>query len=54
MCVCRLQQERVEAARMAEDLALQAAEMAVRQLEEEHTTQIIINTTNEEPDNEDQ
>ncbi|XP_050991392.1 cyclic nucleotide-gated cation channel beta-3 isoform X1 [Labeo rohita] len=50
----RLQQERVEAARMAEDLARQAAELAVRQLEEEHTTQIIIDTKTEEPDNEDQ
>ncbi|XP_051726331.1 cyclic nucleotide-gated cation channel beta-3 [Ctenopharyngodon idella] len=50
----RLEQERVEAARMAEDLARQAAEMAVRQLEEEHTTQIIIDTKNEEPDNDDQ
>ncbi|XP_056090248.1 cyclic nucleotide-gated cation channel beta-3 isoform X1 [Rhinichthys klamathensis goyatoka] len=50
----RLEQERVEAARMAEDLALQAAELAVRQLAEEHTTHIIINTTNEEPDHADQ
>ncbi|ROL52863.1 Cyclic nucleotide-gated cation channel beta-1 [Anabarilius grahami] len=50
----RLEQERVEAARMAEDLARQAAELAVRQLEEEHTTQIIIDTKNEEPDNDDQ
>ncbi|KAG1938845.1 cyclic nucleotide-gated cation channel beta-3 [Pimephales promelas] len=50
----RLEQERMDAARMAEDLALQAAELAVRQLAEEHTTQININTTNEEPDNADQ
>ncbi|XP_048024621.1 cyclic nucleotide-gated cation channel beta-3 isoform X1 [Megalobrama amblycephala] len=50
----RLEQERVEAARMAEDLARQAAELAVRQLEEEHTSHIIIDTKNEEPDNDDQ
>nr|XP_009292120.1 cyclic nucleotide-gated cation channel beta-1 isoform X5 [Danio rerio] len=50
----RLQQERVEAARMAEDLARQAAELAVRQLEEEHTAQIIIETKTEEPENEEQ
>lgn len=53
-CVCRLQQECVEAARMAEDLARQAAEWAVRQLKEEHTAQIIIDTKTEEPDNEEQ
>ncbi|XP_043120242.1 fibrous sheath CABYR-binding protein-like [Puntigrus tetrazona] len=50
----RLQLERVEAARMAEDLARQAAELAVRQLEEEHTTQIVIDTKPEEPDDEEQ
>ncbi|XP_016117433.1 kinesin-like protein KIFC3 isoform X4 [Sinocyclocheilus grahami] len=42
----RLQQERVEAAHIAE--------LAVRQLEEEHTTQIIIDTKTEESDNEEQ
>ncbi len=52
--VCRLQQECVEAARMAEDLARQAAEFAVRLLEEEQTAQIIIDTKTEEPDNEEQ
>ncbi|XP_073709463.1 uncharacterized protein cngb1a isoform X3 [Misgurnus anguillicaudatus] len=50
----RLQQERVEAARMAEDLARHAAELAVRQLEEEHTIQIISEPKDEEQDNEDQ
>lgn len=44
----------MEAARVAEDLARQAAELAVRQLEEEHTTQIIIDTKTEELDNEEQ
>lgn len=34
---CRLERERLEAARIAEELARQAAELAVRQLEEEHT-----------------
>ncbi|XP_053534209.1 cyclic nucleotide-gated cation channel beta-1 [Ictalurus punctatus] len=33
----RLERERLEAARIAEELARQAAELAVRQLEEEHT-----------------
>ncbi|XP_058243389.1 cyclic nucleotide-gated cation channel beta-3 isoform X1 [Hemibagrus wyckioides] len=33
----RLEREHLEAARMAEELARQAAELAVRQLEEEHT-----------------
>ncbi len=39
---------------MAEDLARQAAEFAVRLLEEEQTAQIIIDTKTEEPDNEEQ
>ncbi|XP_049339712.1 cyclic nucleotide-gated cation channel beta-3 isoform X2 [Astyanax mexicanus] len=47
----RLQQERLEAARMAEELALQAAEIAVRQLEEEHTGPIIMEPELSEPDN---
>ncbi|XP_057203410.1 cyclic nucleotide-gated cation channel beta-3 isoform X2 [Triplophysa rosa] len=50
----RLQQECMEAARMAEDLARHAAELAVRQLEEEHPIQIITELKDEEQDNEDQ
>ena len=38
----RLQRERLEAARMAEDMAWRAAEAAVRQLEEEQRTTIIV------------
>ncbi|TRY64687.1 hypothetical protein DNTS_006396 [Danionella cerebrum] len=48
----RLQQEHVEAARIAEKLARQAAEMAIRCLEEEQNAQNIIQT--EDADNEDQ
>ncbi|TST73090.1 Cyclic nucleotide-gated cation channel beta-1 [Bagarius yarrelli] len=48
----RLEREHLEAARMAEELARQAAELAVRQLEEEHT---VIRVTDpehlSEPDN---
>ncbi|KAL6478617.1 hypothetical protein MHYP_G00120500 [Metynnis hypsauchen] len=47
----RLEQERLEAARMAEELALQAAELAVRQLEEEHTGLINMEPELSEPDN---
>ncbi|XP_017563507.1 cyclic nucleotide-gated cation channel beta-3 isoform X3 [Pygocentrus nattereri] len=46
----RLEQERLEAARMAEELALQAAELAVRQLEEEHTGLINMEPEMSEPD----
>ncbi|KAG7482167.1 hypothetical protein JOB18_014676 [Solea senegalensis] len=38
----RLQQERLEAARVAEDLAMKAAEEAVRQLEMEQSAKIVI------------
>uniref|UniRef100_UPI0037E756D1 cyclic nucleotide-gated channel beta-1 n=1 Tax=Semicossyphus pulcher TaxID=241346 RepID=UPI0037E756D1 len=40
----RMQQECLEAARIAEDLARKAAEEAVRQLEEEHSAKIVIET----------
>ncbi|XP_035811216.2 cyclic nucleotide-gated cation channel beta-3 isoform X5 [Amphiprion ocellaris] len=40
----RLQQERLEAARVAEEMARKAAEEAVRQLEVEHSAKIIIET----------
>ncbi|KAM3625056.1 uncharacterized protein V6R79_006340 [Siganus canaliculatus] len=40
----RLQQERLEAARMAEEMARKAAEEAVRQLEVEHSAKIVIET----------
>ncbi|KAF0042673.1 hypothetical protein F2P81_004010 [Scophthalmus maximus] len=40
----RLQQERLEAARVAEEVARKAAEEAVRQLEVEHSAKIIIET----------
>ncbi|XP_055363364.1 cyclic nucleotide-gated cation channel beta-3 [Betta splendens] len=40
----RLQQERLEAARVAEDMARKAAEEAVRQLEVEHSAKIVIET----------
>ncbi|XP_060908933.1 cyclic nucleotide-gated cation channel beta-3 [Labrus mixtus] len=40
----RLQQECLEAARVAEDMARRAAEEAVRQLEEEHSAKIVIET----------
>ncbi|GLD55677.1 cyclic nucleotide-gated cation channel beta-1, partial [Lates japonicus] len=40
----RLQQERLEAARAAEEIARKAAEEAVRQLEVEHSAKIIIET----------
>lgn len=39
---------------MAEDLARHAAELAVRQLEEEHPIQIITELKDEEQDNENQ
>lgn len=43
--VCsRLQQERLEAARVAEEMARKAAEEAVRQLEVEHSSKIVIET----------
>ncbi|CAL8323182.1 unnamed protein product [Boreogadus saida] len=42
MLLLRLQRERLEAARMAEDMAWRAAEAAVRQLEEEQRTTIIV------------
>ncbi|XP_030269122.1 cyclic nucleotide-gated cation channel beta-1-like [Sparus aurata] len=40
----RLQQERLEAARVAEEMARKAAEEAVRQLEVEHSAKIVIET----------
>ncbi|XP_041804631.1 cyclic nucleotide-gated cation channel beta-3 [Chelmon rostratus] len=40
----RLQQERLEAARIAEEMARKAAEEAVRQLEVEHSAKIVIET----------
>lgn len=40
--VSRLQQDRLEAARIAEELARKAAEEAVRQLEVEHSAKIMI------------
>ncbi|KAG7239567.1 hypothetical protein INR49_028718 [Caranx melampygus] len=40
----RLQQDRLEAARAAEEMAMKAAEEAVRQLEEEHSAKIVIET----------
>lgn len=40
----RLQEERLEAARMAEEMARKAAEEAVRQLEVEHSAKIVIET----------
>lgn len=40
----RLQQDRLEAARMAEDMARKAAAEAVRQLEEEHSAKILIDS----------
>lgn len=40
----RLQQDRLEAARIAEEMARKAAEEAVRQLEVEHSAKIIIDT----------
>ncbi|XP_071779248.1 uncharacterized protein cngb1a [Centroberyx gerrardi] len=40
----RLQQERLEAARVAEEMARKAAEAAVRQLEVEHSAKIVIDT----------
>nr|XP_019961257.1 PREDICTED: cyclic nucleotide-gated cation channel beta-3-like [Paralichthys olivaceus] len=40
----RVQQERLEAARVAEDMARKAAEEAVRQLEVEHSAKIVIET----------
>ncbi|XP_070824791.1 cyclic nucleotide-gated channel beta-3 [Chaetodon trifascialis] len=40
----RLQQERLEAARVAEEMARRAAEEAVRQLEVEHSAKIVIET----------
>ncbi|CAL8277252.1 unnamed protein product [Boreogadus saida] len=42
MLLVRLQRERLEAARMAEDMAWRADEAAVRQLEEEQRTAIIV------------
>ncbi|XP_030650078.1 cyclic nucleotide-gated cation channel beta-1 [Chanos chanos] len=46
----RLEQERLEAARMAEDLARQAAELAIKQLEEEQTAQRTSESKDEEID----
>lgn len=46
----RLQQERLEAARVAEEMALKAAEEAVRQLEVEQSAKIIIDTLPEPQD----
>ncbi|XP_034038724.1 cyclic nucleotide-gated cation channel beta-1-like isoform X2 [Thalassophryne amazonica] len=43
----RLQQERLEAARVAEEMARKAAEEAVRQLEVEHSAKIVIDTLKE-------
>ncbi|XP_068187208.1 cyclic nucleotide-gated channel beta-3 isoform X3 [Antennarius striatus] len=43
----RLQQERLEAARIAEEMARKAAEEAVRQLEVEHSGKIVIETLSE-------
>ncbi|KAE8293758.1 hypothetical protein D5F01_LYC06691 [Larimichthys crocea] len=40
----RLQEERLEAARIAEEMARKAAEEAVRQLEVEHSAKIVIET----------
>ncbi|XP_022605653.1 cyclic nucleotide-gated cation channel beta-1 [Seriola dumerili] len=40
----RLQQDRLEAARVAEEMAMKAAEEAVRQLEVEHSAKIVIET----------
>lgn len=40
----RLQQDRLEAARIAEEMARKAAQEAVRQLEVEHSAKIIIDT----------
>lgn len=40
MCDSRLQKQRLEAARTAEDLARQAAQQAVRQLEKDQGTPI--------------
>lgn len=40
----RLQQDRLEAARVAEEMARKAAEEAVRQLEVEHSAKIVIET----------
>ncbi|KAM4744836.1 cyclic nucleotide-gated channel beta-1 isoform 2-T2 [Anableps anableps] len=46
----RLQQERLEAARVAEEMARKAAEEAVRQLEVEHAAKIVIETLPESND----
>ncbi|XP_035991687.1 cyclic nucleotide-gated cation channel beta-3 isoform X2 [Fundulus heteroclitus] len=46
----RLQQERLEAARVAEEMARKAAEEAVRQLEVEHSAKIVIETLPESND----
>ncbi|KAM9765889.1 cyclic nucleotide-gated channel beta-1 isoform 2-T2 [Menidia menidia] len=46
----RLQQERLEAARVAEEMARKAAEEAVRQLEVEHSSKIVIETLPEATD----
>ncbi|KAF6725990.1 Cyclic nucleotide-gated cation channel beta-1 [Oryzias melastigma] len=46
----RLQQERLEAARVAEEMARKAAEEAVRQLEVEHSAKIVIDTLPEPND----
>ncbi|XP_055088444.1 cyclic nucleotide-gated cation channel beta-1-like [Periophthalmus magnuspinnatus] len=46
----RLQLERLAAARAAEELALRAAEEAVRQLEQEHAAKIIIDSITEPQD----
>lgn len=43
-CFWRLQQDCLEAARIAEDMARRAAQEAVRQLEEEHPTKIVMET----------
>ncbi len=40
----RLQKERLEAARIAEEMAWKAAQEAVRQLEVEHSAKIVIET----------
>lgn len=46
----RLQQERLEAARVAEEMARKAAEEAVRQLEVEQSAKIVIETLPEPND----